>query len=132
VPVRETANLTLRGSGFEIARLENGAKAFANRGYRWQGVPAALVGKSFTRLDGGAKDLLEVTAKRDIVVRIATATGQAALDLADWSAEPLEFSYDDPGKTVVRVHSRSLQSGQTVRLPRGNWTGAILILDDNL
>jgi hypothetical protein len=30
------------------------------------------------------------------------------------------------------VHSRSLQSGQTVRLPRGNWTGAILILDDNL
>jgi iduronate 2-sulfatase len=132
VPVRETANLTLRGSGFEIARLEGGAKAFANRGYRWQDVPAALVGKSFTRLEGGAKDLLEVTAKRDTVVRIATATGQAPVDLGGWSAEPLEFSYDDPGKTKVSVHSRPLKSGDTLRLPRGNWTGAILILDDTL
>ena len=66
------------------------------------------------------------------MVRIATTTGQAAMDFAGWSAELLEFSYDDPGKTVVHVHSHPLKSGQTLRLPRGNWTGAILILDDTL
>lgn len=128
-PAVETAGLTIRGGRCEIARLENGALAFLNRNYRWKGIPAGLAGKSFTRLDGGAKDVRAVAAKRDTVVRIATATGQAGIDLAGWSDDQLEFSYDDAGGTTVRVHSRPLKAGETLRLPRGNWTGAILILD---
>lgn len=128
--VAETASLTLRGGFQEIAKLESGAKAFSNRGYHWQDVPVALAGKSFTRLDGGAKAILEVSAKRDTVVRMATATGQSPLDLEGWTDEGTEFSYDDPGGTKVRVLTRPLKKGGTLRLPLGNWTGSILILDD--
>lgn len=129
--VVETAALTIRGGSFEIARLENGVTAFANRGYRWRDVPASLSGLSFTRLDGGAGDLRVVTAKRDLVVRIATATGQAPVDLAGWTSGSLEFSYDDPGRTRLRIYTRVLRTGESVRLPRGNWTGAILLFDDH-
>ncbi|MCW1923401.1 glycoside hydrolase [Luteolibacter arcticus] len=129
--IQETGALTLNGVSYAIGRLETGAQAFSNRGYRWQNVPQALEGKSFTRLNGGAKEILEVTAKRDTVVRIAIATGQTPIDLAGWTAEKLEFSYDDSSRTRVVVHSRPLEKGNTLRLPRGNWTGAILILDEN-
>ncbi len=125
----ETGGLTIRGGACEIARLENGAKAFGNRDYRWREIPAGLAGKSFTRFDGGAKDVRQVKAKRDAVVRIATATGQAGIDLDGWTEEAQEFSYDDAGNTKVRVLSRPIKAGEVLRLPRGNWTGAILILD---
>lgn len=125
----DTHALTILGGSCEIAVLENGAKAFSNRGYRWQGIPAGLAGRSFTRLAGWAKDLRKVTAKLDTVVRIATATGQAGIDLPGWTDEGLEFSYDDAGNTKVRVYSRPLKAGESLRLPGGNWTGAILILE---
>ena len=129
--VHETANITFRGGSYQIARLVNGAQAFSNRAYRWQGLPSVLRGKSFTRLKGGAKEGLEVTAKSDTLVRIAIATGQSLIDLGGWNAEHLEFSYNDPGNTKVQVYSRPLKAGQTLHLPRGNWTGAVLIFDES-
>lgn len=126
--VRETAGFTLRGEAFEIATLKNGGKAFSNRSYRWREVPASLDGASFTRLGGGERASLEVIAKADTTVRIATSSRQEKIDLADWEAEGTGFHYDDAGRTRVELFRRTLQKGETLQLPRGNWTGSMLIL----
>ncbi len=85
---------------------------------------------SFTCLGGGDKAVLEVTAKSDTTVRIATATDQAAIDLSGWDRNEEGFHYDDSRKTRVQLFSRSIGEGETLRLPRGNWTGSILIFSD--
>ncbi|BCX46823.1 glycosylhydrolase [Haloferula helveola] len=128
--VHETANLVIRGGPFEIAKLESGAKAFSNRNYGWQDVPSELSGASFTRLPGGVKPAIEVTAKHATVVRIATATGQKGVDVGGWKREPAEFSYTDAGRSTVEVFSRPLAAGEKVHLPGGNWTGPILIFSE--
>lgn len=128
--LHETASFTLRGKGFEIARLQDGEMAFSNRGYRWHEVPASLAGWSFTRLGGGEKAALALVGKADTTIRIATATDQDKIDLRGWNPEADSFHYDDSNKTMVAVYSRRLTKGETLRLPRGNWTGAILLFKD--
>jgi hypothetical protein len=107
--------------------LNNGETAFSNRKYQWLEIPPALVGKSFTRLAGGGKPMLEVTAKADTTIQIATGPG--ALALAGWTPTDHSFSYTDANKTRVSVFTRPLKKGATLRLPSGNWTGAVLIFD---
>ncbi|RYD32746.1 MAG: hypothetical protein EOP85_21430 [Verrucomicrobiaceae bacterium] len=60
---------------------------------------------------------------------IATATNQEQVDLDGWKPSGLEFGYDDPDRTRVMVHTRTLKKGETLRLPTGNWTGTVLIFD---
>jgi len=127
--IHETASFTIRGSRFEVARLEEGGKAFSNRGYRWHGVPARFAGSFFTRLGGGEKAGLELIGKADGIVRIATATDQEKIDLNGWTPGADSFSYDDSRSTRLHVFSRPLAKGETLRLPGGNWTGAIVLLD---
>jgi len=127
--VHEAATFTLRGSAFQIGRLNNGETAFSNRAYQWQEVPPALAGKSFTRLAGGGKPVLEITAKADTTVRIATAVGQGSLDLTGWTPANQSFTYNDANHTRVSVLTRPLRRNETLRLPSGNWTGTILIFD---
>lgn len=131
VPTRhETASFTVRGRAFEIARLQDGEKAFSNRAYRWHGVPSSLAGWSFTRLGGGEKAPLTLVGKSDSTVRIATAADPGKVDLRGWNPEAETFHYDDPNKTRVRVFTRTLGKGETLRLPGGNWTGAMLLFKD--
>ncbi len=125
----ETEKLTITGSAFQIAPLRDGGVAFSNRGYKWVSIPDSLSKRSFTRLPGGAKPILEVTAKTDTNIGIATATDQDPIDLTGWKTSGLTFHYDDPAKTRVHVHTRAMKKGETLRLPSGNWTGAVLILD---
>jgi len=130
IPIHhETAELKIAGSSYHIGKLHNGGQAFSNRDYRWHDLPASVAGKSFTRLNGGGRSVLEVTAKLDTLLRIATATDQEAVDLDGWLALGEGFHYDDPGRTRVHLFTRELGEGQTLRLPAGNWTGSILILD---
>ncbi|WP_367874482.1 exo-alpha-sialidase [Luteolibacter sp. Populi] len=125
---RETVDFSLKGGGFDIAELRNGAVAFSNRAYVWDAVPPSLAGSSFTRLGGGEKASLSVTARRDATVRIATSFGGNAANLSGWEKENEEFGYNDSGNTRVQVLSRPLKKGELLVLPRGNWTGSILIL----
>lgn len=130
IPVKHaTGTLDLVGSAFRIGRLRDGETAFSNRAYQWHDVPATLTGKPFTQLPGGAKGIMEVTAKADTLVTIATATDQDPLDLDGWAALDQSFTYNDPGRTRMHVFTRALESGETLRLPAGNWTGAVLILE---
>lgn len=127
--VHETATLTLRGSAFQIARFNNGQIAFSNRNYQWQEIPPALGGKFFTRLAGGGKPTLEITAKVDNTIQIATATGQRPLNQAVWSPTDQSFSYTDANQTRMAVFTCPLKKGATLRLPSNTWTGTILIFD---
>ena len=125
---RETAELVIKGTPFELALLRDGEKAFANRDYRWDGVPAELAGNQFTRLDGGEKSALEVTAKTDTNVKIATLPSQSTAPPEGWTSAGQSFRYTDGKKTAVVVYLHPLRKGETLKLPRGNWTGSILIL----
>jgi hypothetical protein len=130
IPIlRETTEVAISGESYQLAKLHDHSQAFSNRDYRWHEVPESMAGKSFTRLNGGGKAVLEVTAKKDTTLRIATATDQQAIDLNGWLPTNESFHYDDPGRTRVHLFTRRLSEGQTLRLPSGNWTGAMLIID---
>jgi len=64
-----------------------------------------------------------VTARRDAVVRIATAGSQPKIDLSGWEkVEALGFCYTDKGQTRMEVYQRAIQAGQ--RWPSRRATGA--------
>ncbi len=122
----------LEGERFEVARLENGAKAFANRDYVWQGVPAEYRGWQFTRLRGGERMDLTVKAEREVTLYLATAVGQSVnINLDGWTQTAATFSYGDPKNTKLTVLTRRLKAGEELWLPQGNWTGGLLLWPAN-
>lgn len=127
----KTRSLAIEGPAFEIGSLTDGERAFSNRKYALQEIPTKLTWKSFTRLPGGARTALEIKARRTRKVMIATAVQQEPVDMSDWKQSPLEFIYTDRGRTKLVVFERTIRKGKTLRLPRGNWTGAMLIFDDD-
>jgi iduronate 2-sulfatase len=126
----ETSSFTLHGDSFEITRLGNRHRAFSNRPYIWLNLPPSLEGLRYTLLPGGAKPNLTLTAKEDTTLRIITAPDQPKIDLSNWTRGPESFRYSDTAETTVATFSRDIKKGETLRLPAGNWTGAMLIMPD--
>lgn len=126
----ETAALRVKATTFEIGKLADGEKAFSNRSYVWDEVPAEFSDRAFIRTGGGEKVAIEVTAKEAGTVRIATSFSQPGAALQSWTATGRKFRYTDKAKTEMEVFTRPLAKDETVRLPRGNWTGSVLILED--
>jgi hypothetical protein len=124
-----TAVMVVSGHGWRSARLEPGAKAFSNRNYIFHDVPETLRGGRFTMLPGGEATPITVTARTDTTLHIATALDQQGADLTGWKPLPLSFHYNDPGKTRLTLHSRVITKGESLEIPTGNWTGALLLLD---
>jgi hypothetical protein len=131
----ESRDFSVTGSGFAIARLENGAKAFSNRDYVWQSVPGSLSGRRYTQAAGGVPPRLVVHARQNVVLEVMTATEQHGLDLASWNQPGTGFTYTDrkgkagKGTRMALLH-KSLQKGQDFELPQGNWSGVLLIFPD--
>jgi len=123
----ETVGLSIKGSDFEIGILKDGEKAFGNRSYKWREIPPPLAGMSFTRIGGGTKAVLKVAAKADTELRIATSESRALPDLRGWTRDTAGFHYDDAGNSPMEVFTRQIKKGETLVLPRGSWTGSILI-----
>jgi hypothetical protein len=124
----ETADLTVLGNEFEIGILADGEKAFSNRSYLWHEVPPSLRGRPFTRLGGGSRAVVEVTAKANTRVLIATTASLPGITTRGWQASGEEFYYDYRSKTRLQIFTRELKSGETIQLPKGNWTGSLPIL----
>jgi hypothetical protein len=121
--------VSVEGSGFEIAELEEGAVAFSNRDYVFRDVPARVRGWQFTRLPGG-RNAAEIKAKRATAgsIFMVTAPEQEGTDLEGWAPARVEtFHYTDPNNRALRVYYRSVEAGEEVSLPQGNWTGGIVI-----
>ncbi len=134
-PVKErvdvtAADLKISGTGFTIAKLENGGQAFANRKYQWQQVPEKFRGWSYTRTSGGEPAEICVQAVRNTTVFAATAAGkQAELNLAVWRAVAnADFHYTDKGKTPMKVFCQRLKAGESLTVPQGNWAGLLVLV----
>lgn len=129
---RQAGGLTITGAGdWQLAELRQGVKAFSNRDYTFDQVAPAFADGRFTRLPGGEAVPLAVTADHDQEIFIATATSQPGIDLSGWQAGPHRLRYTDRGRTVLSVFSRRIAAAETLTLPTGNWTGALLLLPPN-
>ena len=120
--------VTVEGRGFALGALRNGQVAFGNRNYVWEKVPEKLNGWRCTQTLGGVAARMRVTAQRDAVLHVATATSQPAIDTSGWEPEPeLGFRYTDAGRTAMQVFRRAIKAGESLDIPQGNWTGGVLL-----
>lgn len=126
----ETADFVLTGSGFELAPLADGQKAFSNRNYVWRDIPAPFRNGRYTRVGGGATAEIQVTAKRDATLYFATALSLPGIKRDGWTQADAAFSYTDKGNTTVTVHHRAIKAGELVTIPQGNWTGGLVLLPE--
>ena len=125
----ETSDFITTGHGWSLEKLADGEKAFANRNYVWQEVPAQFRNGRFTQTSGGERAEIRVKAKRDAVVHFATALSKAKAEPAGWTPVPgAIFHYTDTGKTKLSIFSRSVKAGEEVTLPQDNWIGGLLLV----
>ena len=131
-PVKTTAECTdflVEGLHFDVATLDNDAKAYGNRNYVWKNVPEAFRGWRFTRVDGGVHAKITVTARRDTVIHATTGKGQEGTDTTGWELLDAEdFYYSTKHRSPMLIMHRPLKAGQTLRIPQTNWSGTLLLL----
>lgn len=124
----ETADFVVAGAGWNVARLADEAKAFANRNYVWANVPPPYRNWQFTQTSGGVCEEIRVKAKREATLYGATATKQANTDLAGWQVVPDgTFVYTDSNRTAMTLLRRTLRAGEEIAVPQGNWSGTIVL-----
>lgn len=123
----DLGEVVVTGSGFELATLTEGGRAFSNRDYAWRNVPPDHVGWTYTRTAGGERATIAVKAVRDTEIWMATARSERAAPQG-WQATSGTFHYTDRGNTALAVFSRKLKGGDEIALPQGNWTGALLLI----
>lgn len=123
----ETADFIITGTGFEVAKLEEGTEAFSNRNYVWQSLPSKFRGGACTRTAGGEPAVIVVRAKRDTTLHIATTPTQEKA-LGDWQKSDALFNYTDKSKTKMAVFTRELKNGQEIVVPQSGWTGTLVLL----
>jgi hypothetical protein len=122
------AEVTVRGWGFEVAKLEDGARAFLNRDYVWRELPEQMRDWQFTRLGGGVRTQLTAFVDQDGPVYLVTGATQEGIDLEGWRRVPeWSFHYSTKHKTPMAVYVRDSRSGEPVEIPQGNWTGGIVV-----
>jgi len=73
VPLAHRAGgLTVTGTNFEIGVMRNGQQASSNRRYLGKNLPSQLDGKPYSRLAGGVKAAIEVSAESATTLSLAT------------------------------------------------------------
>ncbi len=116
----------VEGYGFELGVLKNGSKAFMNRKYVWERVPKAISGWKFTRVNGGMQATITATPAAD--GRLYIACSPIVANLQHWRLEPQwRIQYTDSTHTIVRIFSLPCKAGVPVRIPKGGWTGCIVL-----
>jgi hypothetical protein len=126
----DSADFSLSGTGVTIATLSTGSKAFSNRNYVWQKVPADLEGRRYTQPAGGVPPHLIVRAKRDAVVEVITAIAidQSGFRLPGWDRPGTPFSYSDAKQSRMVLARKRLKAGEELLIPQGNWSGVLVLL----
>jgi len=119
--------LRLTGSGFDLAALAEGGKAFSNRDYVWRNLPPRLAGWTYTRTAGGERAVITVRASRPMEIWLATARSERSAPRG-WQLVPETFQYSDRGQTTMALFRRTLDANQELSLPQENWTGSLLLI----
>ncbi len=124
----EPRPITIDGTNFEIQRFEEGALAFGNRKYVWEGIPERFAGWYFTQTGGGERAFITFTAPEDGPQYMATSAKQQHLDASGWhEVAGQRFLYTDGGRTQMAVFERACKKGGEVIVPQRGWTGGILL-----
>ena len=127
---REFGGLRISGVGFDFCRLANGVRAFTNRAYVWQDVPADLIGATITQGAGDFRGVITVEAtKGPETLRVFTAGPVEGVNLSGFTAVPaIRFFYNDTGHSVATLYERELKAGESIKLPTGNFAGVHVIV----
>jgi hypothetical protein len=126
---REISDCVITGTNFTQGQLSNGGKAFANRTYIWQGLPAMFEGGWYTQILAGGHPVIAVQAERDTTIYAAVPSRQSGIDLAGWTrAQDMSFTYSDRHQSQLDVYEKHLAAGEKLSLPQGNWSGIGMIL----
>lgn len=112
--IADTPDFTLTGEGVTMQKLNNDAKAYANRNYIWKDVPLNIVGQSYTQGLMNTRLSLTVHAKKDFRVQVITAA-----DLPDWDKIGTPFSYTDERNTPMFIYQKLVLAGQDLVIPEG-------------
>ena len=125
----ECDDFSVTAINIQIATFTENGTAFGNRKYVWKNVPKRFAGWSYAQTDGGMSAVIEVLAKRDATLFVATAPKHVDLETHGWTLVPdSTFNYTDGGKTKLNVYSKPVKAGQTVAIPQFGWTGGLLLI----
>ncbi|MCC7493067.1 MAG: hypothetical protein IT204_11985 [Fimbriimonadaceae bacterium] len=125
-----TAPVEVAGARFELAELQEGGIAFSNRAYVFEGLPAALRGLRYTRLQGGVTAVLRLRVHQPTTVYLAHGPSNLLADPA-WVPQPaLAFRYRDGGRTSLQVLRRDCPAGLDWTVPQVGWTGTMVLAAD--
>ena len=122
----EGLKLKIKGSGFIVKDLANSSTAFSNRKYVWVDAPKELVGSKYTQTGGGEFAKIELTAKEDTTVYIASSETERPLG---WSSTNYKFRYTDKNRTTMNVFMKKVRAMEKVVVSQSQWTGTVLIFD---
>jgi hypothetical protein len=127
---RQHGSLTITGSDFEIAALENNTRAYANRHYTWQNIPEAYADWCYTRVPGGENMAsLWVSSPTETWIYLADHPRSAVITSGDWEPVPdFTFNYTDNGSTQMQVVRRRLAANEERAIPQDSWAGSLLLL----
>lgn len=125
----ETETLIISGTGWTLQPLANGAKAFSNRTYVWMDLPRDTATWRYTQIAGGEPAVVEVEARKDTTVHMASTVTNPDARFDGWSpVAGVNFRYTDAGRTRLHVYARKLKAGERASLPQGTWAGGLLLL----
>lgn len=113
------AAFEVSGSGYVIADLENGGKAFGNRGYPLRDIPEHLKGWRYTRVDGNGIAVLKVKVNKPGLLVVASMDPVDELTINGWKKLPNEeFHYMDNKKTgTFYLLAKPVEAGSQVVIP---------------
>ena len=124
----ECKDFVLSGTGFTLEKLDNDVVAYSNRGYTWQKVPSAVRGMRYTKVAGGGKPKIKVTAKRDCVLQAFTDITEGGSFMDGWEITSLRFTNNNrPNQLNIGVITRPIKAGQELEIGQGNWVGTCIL-----
>jgi hypothetical protein len=125
----ETDDFLVTGFGWTLAKLTNGAKAFANRNYVWAEIPPSFAGYDYTQTAGGEHAQIRVRAKREAVLHLAATSAPQGAAAAGWTpVGDARFHYTDRHRTALQVFARPLSASEEIEIPQDNWAGRLVLL----
>jgi len=124
-----TSQFDLEGANIQILPFKTGAKLFSNWSFVIQNTPKQFDGWSFTQLIAASESNLRLTAKRDCEIFFMTGIKQGVIDVSGWTAvDGATFKYMSKDVATMGVFKRNVKRDEVVDIPRGSWTGGIVLI----
>ena len=123
----------------KTARLEDGAKAFANRDYVWGDVASELAGREYPQTFGGTPVDVVVRAKKATTVELLVGTTWPKNDGASYlvGVENKELGatlikenavkYNDRANSPLALFEKKLEAGEVWVVPVSTWSGTLVL-----